>query len=62
MAVLALAVVLTTTFLYVKEPEIPRSIIPGSKLIVYPGTGHIPQEEVAEKSAMDVRTFLAGAP
>lgn len=35
--------------------------IPGSKLIVYPGTGHIPMEEVADRSAADVRTFLAGA-
>jgi pimeloyl-ACP methyl ester carboxylesterase len=32
--------------------------IPGSKLIVYPKTGHIPQEEVADKSAADVRAFL----
>lgn len=33
--------------------------IPGSKLIVYPGTGHIPMEEVADRSAADVRSFLA---
>jgi pimeloyl-ACP methyl ester carboxylesterase len=32
--------------------------IPGSKLIVYPKTGHIPMEEVAEQSAADVRAFL----
>jgi pimeloyl-ACP methyl ester carboxylesterase len=32
--------------------------IKGSKLIVYPGTGHIPQEEVADQSAADVRAFL----
>ncbi len=32
--------------------------IPGSKLIVYPGVGHIPQEEVADRSAADVRGFL----
>jgi pimeloyl-ACP methyl ester carboxylesterase len=32
--------------------------IPGSKLIVYPETGHIPQEEVADRSALDVRAFL----
>jgi pimeloyl-ACP methyl ester carboxylesterase len=30
----------------------------GSKLIIYPATGHIPMEEVADKSAADVRTFL----
>jgi len=37
-----------------------HSAIPGSKLIVYPATGHIPQEEVADQSAADVRAFLAG--
>jgi pimeloyl-ACP methyl ester carboxylesterase len=30
----------------------------GSKLIIYPATGHIPMEEVADKSAADVRAFL----
>jgi pimeloyl-ACP methyl ester carboxylesterase len=34
--------------------------IPGSKLIVYPGTGHIPHEEVADQSAADVKAFLTG--
>ncbi|HEY5338962.1 MAG TPA: alpha/beta hydrolase, partial [Rhizomicrobium sp.] len=34
--------------------------IPGSQLVVYPATGHIPQEEVADQSAQDVRTFLSG--
>ena len=33
--------------------------VPGSTLIVYPRTGHIPMEEVAEQSAADVRTFLS---
>jgi pimeloyl-ACP methyl ester carboxylesterase len=37
-----------------------RKAIPGSKLIVYPKTGHIPMEEVAAQSAADVRAFLAG--
>jgi pimeloyl-ACP methyl ester carboxylesterase len=32
--------------------------IPGSKLIVYPATGHIPMEERAAQSAADVRAFL----
>jgi len=35
--------------------------IAGSRLIVYPGTGHLPQEEVADQSASDVRAFLTGA-
>jgi pimeloyl-ACP methyl ester carboxylesterase len=36
-----------------------NSAIPGSKLIVYPATGHIPMEEVADQSAADVRKFLS---
>jgi pimeloyl-ACP methyl ester carboxylesterase len=32
--------------------------IAGSRLIVYPKTGHVPQEEVADESAADVRAFL----
>jgi pimeloyl-ACP methyl ester carboxylesterase len=34
--------------------------IPGSQLVVYSATGHIPQEEVPDRSAQDVRTFLGG--
>jgi pimeloyl-ACP methyl ester carboxylesterase len=37
-----------------------QAAIPGSKLIIYPGTGHVPQEEVADASAAEVRTFLNG--
>jgi pimeloyl-ACP methyl ester carboxylesterase len=37
-----------------------RKAVPGSKLIVYPKTGHIPMEEVADRSAADVRAFLEG--
>jgi pimeloyl-ACP methyl ester carboxylesterase len=33
--------------------------VKGSKLIIYPATGHIPMEEVADQSAADVRAFLA---
>lgn len=36
-----------------------KAAIPGSKLIVYPATGHIPMEEVANQSAADVRLFLS---
>ncbi|HEX3429921.1 MAG TPA: alpha/beta hydrolase [Rhizomicrobium sp.] len=32
--------------------------IRGSRLIIYPATGHVPQEEVPDKSASDVRNFL----
>ncbi len=32
--------------------------IPGSKLVIYPVTGHLPMEETAPESAGDVRAFL----
>jgi pimeloyl-ACP methyl ester carboxylesterase len=32
--------------------------IPGSKLIIYPNVGHIPMEEVPERSAADVKAWL----
>ena len=35
-----------------------RDAIPGSKLLIYSGTGHIPMEEVDFQSANDVRDFL----
>ena len=36
--------------------------IPGSKLIVYPNVGHIPMEEIPEKSAADVKLWLDALP
>ncbi len=32
--------------------------IPGAELKLYPGVGHLPQEEIAEESAGDLRAFL----
>lgn len=32
--------------------------IPGAQLLLYPGVGHLPQEEIAELSAGDLRVFL----
>jgi pimeloyl-ACP methyl ester carboxylesterase len=37
-----------------------HAAIAGSKLMVYPNTGHVPQEEVADESAAEVRAFLSG--
>ncbi|MEZ6000061.1 alpha/beta fold hydrolase [Hyphomonas sp.] len=34
--------------------------IPGAKLVTYANAGHLPQEELAEDSASDLRAFLAG--
>jgi pimeloyl-ACP methyl ester carboxylesterase len=36
--------------------------IPGAKLILYPDVGHIPQEEISEKSAADLDAWIATLP
>ena len=33
--------------------------IPGAELVIYPDAGHLPQEELAEESAEDLRSFLS---
>jgi pimeloyl-ACP methyl ester carboxylesterase len=38
------------------------SAIPGAKLVVYPKVGHIPMEEVPERSAADVKAWLDALP
>ncbi|HUO88612.1 MAG TPA: alpha/beta hydrolase [Rhizomicrobium sp.] len=35
--------------------------IPGSKVIIYAETGHIPMEELADQTALDVRKFLTAS-
>jgi pimeloyl-ACP methyl ester carboxylesterase len=34
------------------------SAIPGAKLITYPGVGHVPMEQIPDRSAEDLRLFL----
>ena len=36
--------------------------IPGARLIVYPGVGHVPMEQIPDQSAADLRAFLASLP
>jgi len=36
--------------------------LPNSKLIVYPNVGHLPMEEIAEQSALDLLDFLSQRP
>ena len=36
--------------------------IPGARLILYPGVGHVPMEQIPDRSAADVRAFLDGLP
>ncbi|NWG71230.1 MAG: alpha/beta hydrolase [Parvularculaceae bacterium] len=43
----------------VAQASMMARAIPGSKLIVYPRIGHVPQEEDPATSAADVRAFLA---
>lgn len=42
--------------------EAYRDAIPGSRLVVFPGIGHIPMEEIPAESAAQVRAFRTGAP
>jgi pimeloyl-ACP methyl ester carboxylesterase len=34
--------------------------IPGAKLITYPGVGHVPMEQIPDRSSDDLRAFLRG--
>ena len=36
--------------------------IPGAKLITYPGVAHVPMEQIPDRTAADLRAFLAGLP
>ena len=36
--------------------------IPGAKLVIYPDGGHVPMEQMPDRSAADLRAFLAGLP
>ena len=36
--------------------------IPGAKLVAYPGVGHVPMEQIPERSAADVASFLRRLP
>ena len=32
--------------------------IPGARLVAYPGVGHVPMEQIPDKSAADLAAFL----
>lgn len=36
--------------------------IPGAKLILYPGVGHVPMEQIPDRSAADLDAFMHGLP
>ena len=35
-----------------------KDAIPGAQAVIYEGVGHVPQEEISERSAQDLRAFL----
>ncbi len=39
-----------------------KAALPGARLVSYPGVGHLPQEEVPDRSAADVAAFLSQPP
>lgn len=39
-----------------------RRAIPGATLILYPGVGHLPMEQIPERSAADLKAWLAAHP
>jgi len=45
----------------VEHAERFRRAIPGAAAIVYPGIGHVPMEEIPDRSAADARVFLQSA-
>jgi pimeloyl-ACP methyl ester carboxylesterase len=42
----------------VASSEALAAAIPGARLITYPGVGHVPMEQIPDRSAADVRAFL----
>jgi len=45
----------------VESGRATAAAIPGARLIVYPGVGHVPMEQIPDRSAADVEAFLATA-
>lgn len=42
----------------VENAKIFSELLPNDTVIIYPGVGHLPMEEIPEQTAMDVRNFL----
>lgn len=47
------------TVIPVEAGKALAAAIPGAILILYPGVGHVPMEQIPDRSAADVRAFLA---
>lgn len=50
------------TVIPVEAGKVLAAAIPGAKLILYPGVGHVPMEQIPDRSAADLRAFLASLP
>jgi pimeloyl-ACP methyl ester carboxylesterase len=50
------------TVIPVEAGQALAAAIPGAKLILYPGVGHVPMEQIPDRSAADVRAFLVSLP
>lgn len=50
------------TVIPVEAGKALAAAIPGAKLILYPGVGHVPMEQIPDRSAADLRAFLASLP
>jgi pimeloyl-ACP methyl ester carboxylesterase len=49
----------------VVPPEVGRrlaELIPGARLVIYPEAGHVPMEQIPDRSAADVRVFIESLP
>ncbi|MGH1558950.1 alpha/beta fold hydrolase [Caulobacter segnis] len=45
-----------------RRREVPARQLPGATLILYPGVGHLPMEQIPEQSAADLKAWLAAHP
>lgn len=50
------------TVIPVEAGKALAAAIPGARLILYPGVGHVPMEQIPAKSAADVRAFVSSLP
>jgi pimeloyl-ACP methyl ester carboxylesterase len=50
------------TVIAVEAGKALTAAIPGARLILYPGVGHVPMEQIPDRSASDVRAFLTSLP
>lgn len=50
------------TVIPVSDGQALAKAIPGAKLITYPKVGHVPMEQIPDRSAEDLRAFLQGLP